>query len=106
MKLEQRVTGIEVELKALQLRVAELEKELGRLADLVSSIAVKAHILDMKLRNFKELEQSLEEAKKLLSITKELNEDVRKVLAEISDMQLRLLEKIEQVSKKRRWWLW
>ena len=95
-RLEDRLTNMEVELRALQLRVGELEKEVAKLADVLSSMVIKAHILDVKLRNFRELEQRLEEAEKVLRDAKRLGEDLRKVLAEVSDMQLRLVKKIEE----------
>lgn len=105
-RLDDRLTNIEVELRALQLRVGELEKEVAKLADVLSSMVIKAHILDVKLRNFRELEQRLEEAEKVLRDAKRLGEDLRKVLAEVSDMQLRLVKKIEEAGKRRRWWPW
>lgn len=105
-RIDDRLTNMEVELRALQLRVGELEKEVAKLADVLSSMVIKTHILDVKLRNFRELEQRLEEAEKVLREAKQLGEDLRKVLAEVSDMQLRLLQRIEEVGKRRRRWLW
>jgi len=107
--LREKVIALETELKALNLRLSELEKEVTKLAQLFARLTVKLQIFDMKLTELKGLIAEVDEMRRIKEDAKEAIEKYNKVINTIVEMFDRienLEETVKELSKKRRWFPW
>ena len=107
--LREKIIAIETEVKALSLRLSELEKEVTKLSQLFARLTIKLQFFDRKLTELKGLIAEVDELRGIKEDAKEAIERYNRVADTVAEALGRienLEERIRKLEEKKRRFSW
>ena len=107
--LREKIIAIETEVKALSLRLSELEKEVTKIAQLFARLTIKLQFFDRKLTELKGLIAEVDELRGIKEDAKEAIERYNRVADTVAEALGRienLEERIKKLEEKKRRFPW